>query len=135
MIKSGYETRKARVEMLPLIDVIFLLLVYFIYAMASMVVNKGIKVELPFAKTRQVDISENVSVSIGRDNSIFVDKDRVEEDRLIEKLLHSVSNRKNIKIVINGHRNADLGIAIKILDLVRSAGINEVSFASIEEPL
>ena len=43
-LSSGYEEKKARVEMLPLIDVVFLLLVFFIYAMLSMVLHRGLRV-------------------------------------------------------------------------------------------
>ena len=44
-LESGYENRRARIEMLPLIDIVFLLLVFFIYAMLSMVAHRGMKVE------------------------------------------------------------------------------------------
>ncbi|MCA1809797.1 MAG: ExbD/TolR family protein, partial [Kiritimatiellia bacterium] len=54
-LSTGYETRKARVEMLPLIDVVFLLLVFFIYAMLSMVLHRGIKVALP--EVGQADVN------------------------------------------------------------------------------
>lgn len=135
MINAGYETKKARIEMLPLIDVIFLLLVYFIYAMASMVENKSIKVELPFAKTAQVQLDENVTISIKKDNSIFLGKERVDEVGLIKELARLNLSKESIHVVINGHENADLGIGIEILDLVRNAGISEVSFACRKKPL
>ena len=45
-LTSGYEERKARIEMLPLIDIVFLLLVFFIYAMLSMTIHRGLEVEL-----------------------------------------------------------------------------------------
>jgi biopolymer transport protein ExbD len=46
-LASGYEERKARIEMVPLIDCMFLLLVFFMYAMVSMTVHRGIRVNLP----------------------------------------------------------------------------------------
>jgi len=133
MISSGYENRKARVEMLPLIDVVFLLLVFFIYAMLSMVVHRGLRVELPSASTAEVDRNEYVSITIAKDNSIFVHKERVELSGLIEKVMEHADKKADIPVFINGDRRADLGVAIKILDLLKSAGIKEVSFECVEE--
>ena len=50
-LKTGFEVKKARILMIPLIDIVFLLLVFFIYAMLSMVVHRGFKVDLPQATT------------------------------------------------------------------------------------
>ena len=47
--------KKARIEMLPLIDIVFLLLVFFIYAMLSMAVHRGLPVELPLSATAEID--------------------------------------------------------------------------------
>ena len=133
MISSGYENRKARIEMLPLIDVVFLLLVFFIYAMLSMVVHRGLRVELPSASTSEVDRNEYVSITIAKDNSIFVRKERVELSGLIEKVMEHADKKADIPVFINGDRRAYLGVAIKILDLLKSAGIKEVSFECVEE--
>ena len=133
MISSGYENRKARVEMLPLIDVVFLLLVFFIYAMLSMVVHHGLRVELPSASTSEVDRNEYVSITITKDNSIFVRKERVELSGLIEKVMEHADKKTDIPVFINGDRRADIGIAIGVLDLLKSVGIKEVSFECVEE--
>ena len=133
MISSGYENRKARIEMLPLIDVVFLLLVFFIYAMLSMVVHRGLRVELPSASTAEVDRNEYISITIAKDNSIFVRKERVELSGLIEKVIEHADKKADIPVFINGDRRADLGVAIRVLDLLKSAGIKEVSFECVEE--
>lgn len=134
MISSGYENRKVRIEMLPLIDVVFLLLVFFIYAMLSMVVHQGLRVELPNASTAEVDRNEYINITIAKDNSIFVRKERVELSELIEKVMEYVDKKTDIPVFINGDSRADLGVAIKILDLLKSAGVKEVSFECVEAP-
>ena len=133
MISSGYENKKARVEMLPLIDVVFLLLVFFVYAMLSMVVHRGITVELPAASTAEVNKSDYVSITIKEDNTIFVDDARVDMTRLVESVVAQMKENDDTYVFINGDRNSDLGIAIRILDLLREAGIDEVSFECKEE--
>ena len=120
--------------MLPLIDVVFLLLVFFIYAMLSMVVHQGLRVELPNASTAEVDRNEYINITIAKDNSIFVRKERVELSELIEKVMEYVDKKTDIPVFINGDSRADLGVAIKILDLLKSAGVKEVSFECVEAP-
>lgn len=133
MITSGYENRKARVEMLPLIDVVFLLLIFFIYAMLSMVVHRGLRVDLPSASTAVVNRNEYVGITITKDNSIFVGKTRVELDGLVQTVMVHADKKTGLPVYINGDRRADIGIAIRVLDLLRSAGIKEVSFECVEK--
>ncbi len=76
-LRSGYERRRARVEMIPLIDIVFLLLVFFIYAMLSMVVHRGVKVTLPAPRTAQIDRRDYVGITIDADNSIYFDEQKV----------------------------------------------------------
>ena len=128
--KTGYENRKARVEMLPLIDVVFLLLVFFIYAMVSMVVHHGLKVELPKAGSSTVDTREYISITLTADNTILFG----ETETTLKNLIPLVEERlKQIDpespIYINGDRQADLGLAVEILDRLRNAGIEKVSFS------
>ena len=133
MVTCGYENKKARVEMLPLIDVVFLLLVFFIYAMLSMVVHRGLIVELPEASTAQVDRKDYVSITITKDNTVFVGDKPVALSGLIDEVMAHAGGKTDVSVFINGDRKADLGIAIRVLDLLRAEGIAEVSFECRQE--
>jgi biopolymer transport protein ExbD len=115
-----------RIEMIPLIDIVFLLLVFFIYAMLSMVVHRGFKVELPKAATAEIDRKDYVSITIDKDNKIFLNKAEV----LLEDLLEKVTTiaEAGTKIFINGDKEADLGVVINVLDTLRKDEIKEVYF-------
>lgn len=121
--------------MLPLIDIVFLLLVFFIYAMLSMVVHRGLRVELPAALTAQLDRRDYVSVTVTEDNVIYLDEEQVSLDELMDGVSERVrsSAEKQIPVFISGDRRADLGVAMQILDRLRRAGIREVSFETREE--
>ncbi len=121
--------------MLPLIDIVFLLLVFFIYAMLSMVVHRGLRVELPAALTAQPDRRDYVSVTVTEDNVIYLDEEQVSLDELMDGVSERVrsSAEKQIPVFISGDRRADLGVAMQILDRLRRAGIREVSFETREE--
>ena len=119
--------------MLPLIDVVFLLLVFFVYAMLSMVVHQGLRVELPGAATAEVDRREYVDITISRDNAVFVGREPVKLDSLVDKVRERMGNADGIPVFINGDRRSDLGMAVKVLDLLKNSGIREVSIECAEE--
>ncbi len=125
-LKTGFETKKARIEMLPLIDIVFLLLVFFIYAMLSMVVHRGFKVDLPQATTAEIDRKDYISITVDKDNRILLNKAEI----LLENLSDEVMAKavKGTKIFINGDKEADLGIVINVLDTLRRDEIKEVYF-------
>jgi biopolymer transport protein ExbD len=133
MITSGYEDRKVRIEMVPFMDVVFLLLVFFIYAMLSMVVHRGLRVELPGAATAEVDRYEYVGITVTKDNALFVGEEPVELSALVGKVRDRMGNGNNVPVFINGDRRSDLGMVVKILDLLKNAGIREVSIECAEE--
>lgn len=131
-IKTGFEDRKARVEFLPLMDVVFLLLVFFVYAMLSMVVHHGIEVSLPTGGTTEVSSKDYVNISLDAQNQITVNGTTVTLDTLVMQVRQAQAtmphNDKDVPIFIAGDRAADLGIALKVLDRLRGAGFSAVSF-------
>ena len=133
MITSGYEDRKVRIEMVPFMDVVFLLLVFFIYAMLSMVVHRGLRVELPSAATAEVDRYEYVGITIMEDNALFVGEKPVDLSTLVDAVKERMGDGWDFPVFINGDRRSDLGMAVRILDLLKSAGIREVSIECAEE--
>ena len=66
--------KKARIEMLPLIDIVFLLLVFFIYAMFSMAVHKALPVELPGSSTARMTKKSLLSVTVDSKGKVYVNK-------------------------------------------------------------
>jgi len=132
--KTGYENRKARVEMLPLIDVVFLLLVFFIYAMVSMVLHHGLEVTLPQAGQARLDTRAFISITLTADNRILVD----ETETTLSGLLPRVTARlqdlgEESPVFIEGDRSADLGLLVEILNQLQLGGIEKVSFACKKE--
>lgn len=125
-INLNLRRKGPRIEMIPLIDIVFLLLVFFIYAMLSMVVHRGFKVDLPQASTAEIDKEDYASITVDKDNRILLNKEVV----LIENLSEEVKTKikKGVKIFINGDKEADLGVVINVLDTLRRDEIKEVYF-------
>ncbi len=131
-LKSGYENRRARVEMIPLIDVLFLLLVFFMYAMLSMTVHRGLSVQLPEAQNAPVDRREYVSVTVTAADEIFVQGEKSSPEELVRMVLAEGAASGKKPVFINGDARASHGTIVRVLDLLRSGGINEVTIESVE---
>lgn len=132
-LRSGYERRRARVEMIPLIDIVFLLLVFFIYAMLSMVVHRGVKVTLPGASTAQIDRRDYVGITIDANNTIYFGERKVTADELPALVKAALRQKGDVPVFVSGDVHAGLGVAIHVLDLLRGAGVKQVSFESTEK--
>ena len=82
-VPSGYlGIKKPRIEMLPLIDVVFLLLIFFIYAMLSMAVHRSLPVSLPVSSTAAVNTELNMTVTLRKNGEVFLDNTRVSLEKL-----------------------------------------------------
>ena len=120
--------------MLPMIDIVFLLLVFFIYAMLSMAVHRGLPVNLPASKTVKIDKKLILAVTIRDDGSIFVDKDPVDLDRLTTVLLAKAKGQDQPGVLLFADRNLTYQSLFEVLDRIRQAGLNRISLqAELDE--
>jgi biopolymer transport protein ExbD len=116
----------------PLIDVVFLLLVFFIYAMLSMTVYRGLAIELPRAAGESADPALFV-ITIGADSSLSVDGVAMSMEQSVETALRSALPDGR-QVMVAGDRAAELGVAIELLATLRERGIRNVSFQVRERP-
>ena len=123
-IKTG---KRPRIEMLPLIDIVFLLLVFFIYAMLSMAVHRGLPVTLPSSTSVEVEKEALLSVTLRSDGSIYLDRVKISLDRLGEYLRNAVSNRKETGVLLFADRLVSFQELFRVMDEIRLSGINRIS--------
>lgn len=117
-----------RIEMLPLIDSFFLILVYFIYAFLSMSVHRGVPLTLPKAATSVEQKLEHIGISITKEGTIFLNKQKVTKRELsirLEAMKSSFDANENY-LYIYGDKAASHGTVIEVFDLVRKAGIKKI---------
>jgi biopolymer transport protein ExbD len=120
--------RKARIEIIPLIDIMFFLLATFMMVSLSMVKNHGIQVNLPLATTSAPqDRSDHVVLTITESGELFYNKEAIVLADLSPKLERLKAEAADPKVFINGDEKAEFGSAIHILDEVRKTGIAKVS--------
>jgi biopolymer transport protein ExbD len=127
-------SKKARIEMLPLIDIVFLLLVFFIYAMLSMAVHRGLPVELPLSTTAEIDKKLVLSVTVKADEAIYVDKERVALPELTDVLRSKAGGTAEPGVLVFADRALPYQMIYNVLDKIRLAGVNRISLqADFEE--
>ena len=127
-------TRKPRIEMLPLIDIVFLLLVFFIYAMLSMAVHRGLPVVLPLSTTAKIDKRLLVSVTIKADGTVYVDKKQVPLDALTDILKGRARLEKDPGVLLFADRSLPYQQLFQVLDRIREAGLARISLqAEVDE--
>jgi len=113
--------------MVPLIDMFFLLLVFFIFGVFSMTVQQGILVDLPSAKTAGSTNEPALTISLTADGSLFLNQAPITVQRLGAALRHEQTRRPDLLVVINADRHVPHGSVIAVLDAVRDAGLQRVS--------
>lgn len=127
-IHSPRSSRRARIEIIPLIDIMFFLLATFIMVSTSMIKNQGIQVRIPTAATSTPqDRQSYATISITEPGEIFYNKEKVGIEELTSRLEQFKAQNPDPKVFINGDERALFGKAISVLDAVRKLGIGKVA--------
>jgi len=117
----------------PLIDIVFLLLVFFMLT-AHFVKDQGLPIELPEAVSAvSLDEKEPLEIAISSSGEITIAGDSVLSAALVEKVSLLLSTRDEKRIVIRGDAGVSLGDSVKVIDAVRQAGASGVDIVT-EKP-
>ncbi len=132
-LNSHTPHKKARIEIIPLIDIMFFLLASFMLVSMSMVKLQKLEPKLPSSKTStSVKKADFIVIGIDKDGKIYYDKDKdpVTVDVVSSKLGPVYAKSKDdTKVFINCDKGATYNQLVSVLDAVRSAGIRNVNFA------
>lgn len=128
IIPSPRATRRARIEIIPLIDIIFFLLATFVMVSLSMIKNQGISVNLPVATTSAPqERRDYTAITVSETGEYFFNKESVTMEQLVGRLQAVKNADTDPRVFINGDQKAELGKAIAVLDEVRKLGISKVA--------
>lgn len=127
--------KRARIEIVPLIDIVFFLLATFVMVSLSMVKNRAIPVNLPAAATATAeDRKAFVTLSVTEDNFLYLDKEKISVEQLPARLKALKETDADLKVFIHGDEKALFGAAIRVLDEVRKLGISKVAIQTASQP-
>ena len=119
--------RKSRIEMLPLIDIVFLLLVVFIYTMLSMAVHHGLPVSLPSSSVAEIEKHLILSVTVKSDGTVYVDKEQVAIEDLSQMLETRALGHANPGVLLFADNTLSYQSLFQILDKIKMAGLSRIS--------
>ena len=127
--KLAPENAEARIEIIPLIDIMFFLLAAFMLVSLSMVNMKAVKVNLPTAVSATPELKKDfLDISVDKTGGFYLDKKPIGLHELAKALVDQHARNPAIRVFISADQDARHGQVIQVLDAVRSAGIDKVAF-------
>ena len=129
-MRSPIPKKHARIEIIPLIDIMFFLLASFMMVSLSQTHMKGIRVNLPSPNTtaNPNPNKDYVSIRVTEGNLIYFDNAPINDDQILPKLYELYKANPETKVSISAEQQALHGDVIRLLDRVRSSGITKIGY-------
>ena len=124
-----FEMRKARIEIIPMIDVMFFLLIFFIMVTLKMIPAAGIASQLPQSSTAQNLPHPKLIISLLADGEIEVEQAKLALAQLTAKL-KATADHEHMSVTIAGAKNASVQELLHVMDSCRTAGVTQVGLAA-----
>lgn len=123
------EQPKARIEIIPMIDVIFFLLVFFMVSTLSMTINRGLPVNLPTAANSQKDLRENLNLTLTQDGTIFLNKEPITLQDLGPRVKTALAAEPELMVILNADGDVRHQAVVEAMDELRLAGVARLAIA------
>jgi biopolymer transport protein ExbD len=121
--------KKARIEIIPMIDTIFFLLVFFMISTLSMTQFKGMPVNLPKAASGQQAPAESAAITIDKEGRLFLNQQGIEKAALGEALKQQLAKNADVLVVINADDGVAHGQVVEIMDIARAVNVAKMAIA------
>jgi biopolymer transport protein ExbD len=122
--------KKPRIEIIPMIDTMFFLLVFFMIATLSMTIQHGMPVSLPTAESSTDSLDQHVSLTLTREGGLYYNKEAIAFQELQKRLANLRQTSSDLSLLINADEQVPHGQVIKVMDLIRLSGITSMSIAT-----
>ena len=123
-----------RVEMLPLIDVVFLVLVAFIYASMFLTQKTGLPINLPEASQIDLQPVDVITLTITKEGRLYLDEQPLTLNELVQALRDARSSGPDAVLLVEADREAEVGRLVQVMDTTRKAGIAALTIQAKTEP-
>ena len=123
------ERIKVQVPLTSLIDIVFLLLIYFLLT-TNFMVDEGIKIKLPQARAAAPQTEEVITVYVDQQGRAFLGTEEVSIARLFDRLKEKIGSCENKLVVIRADRAVILNKAVKVMDIAKAAGAGKLCLAT-----
>ena len=134
MNRSGRPSRRNRtglgLDLTPMVDVVFLLVIFFMVSTTFITLESGLPVDLPQAQSSQAQSSELPTVTINQDDQIFVGGSQVSEGDLVGVLREVLASSASDTVVLRADQSVRYGLPVRVMDLIKQAGAQRVAIAT-----
>ena len=128
------EPKRARIEIIPMIDTIFFLLVFFMITSLSMVQMNAHKVNLPQSAIAHDNPRDKVVVTLDASNRYFIDKRQVSFSDILPSLREKVKDTPGITVILNCDRSRTTGAMLRMMDVAEQANPEALEMAASPKP-
>lgn len=125
---------KPSLNITPLIDVVLLLLIFFMIS-TTFVVQPGINVNLPETVTSEKQTRNDVVVVITKDNLLYLNDERISKRDILKRFKAEYNKNRNMVLIIKADKAVSHGMVVEIMDLANQAGIPRLAIATIPKEL
>jgi biopolymer transport protein ExbD len=130
---SYFDAERPRVEVIPMIDIMMFLLVFFVVISLRMIAGTGVPMELPSAASTTQLVSATITVGVTKQGDAIIDGQTVDLAGLKAKLL-ALKAERAVDVVLAGDKDVTLQMLLRVMDTVRAAGIGSVGVAAQAQP-
>lgn len=127
--KNKREDEEAVIDMTPMLDIVFIMLIFFIVT-TSFVKEAGIDVQKPKAANASKKPSANIFIAIRENGEIWMDKRAVDVERVSANLEKLLAEQPTDIVIIQADKGAKHGVVVKVMDAIKDAGIDKISIAA-----
>ncbi|MHB2150476.1 ExbD/TolR family protein [Calditrichota bacterium LG25] len=125
------EKRRLAINLTPLIDVLFILIIFFAVS-STFLEQPGIELDLPKAKSSDGHTTQRVIIYVDKDKNIFLNDNIVSINNLIDEMKKLADMRKDKSIVVKADAAVPHGLVITIMDLLRQQGIYKMVVSTVK---
>jgi len=131
--RGGYfDANRPRVEVIPMIDIMMFLLVFFVVISLNMIAGSGVQMEIPGSKTTQQLKVSTITVGVTKDGKVVVAGKPLNPDQLKARL-NALKKEGPVDVVLAGDKDVPLQMLLGVMDTIRGSGISSVGIAAIAE--
>ena len=123
------EPEKARIEIIPMIDVVFFLLVFFMISTLSMTVNHSLPVNLPKAASSQQELGKTANLTVTKDGAMFLNKEPVTLQDMVSKVKAELAKAPELSVIVTADDQTSHGAIVAVIDEMRVAGVSRLAIA------
>jgi len=122
--------RRPRIELVPMIDTMFFVLVFFVVASVSMVQQRGLRVELPRAQADVRPARARITVTVDREGALLLEDQPLSLHELGERLRALLAAEPERPVFINADRRAEHGAVVAVMEAARRAGARSLTIGA-----